>query len=373
MSITITEVKTKKQLKQFIKFPFSLYEGNQYWVPPLIADDLKTFNSKINPAYDFCESQLFLASRNGELCGRVAVIINHRYNEKVNKKMLRFGWIDFIDDYEVSKALIDIVEKIALERKMEFVEGPLGFTDFDPEGMLIEGFNELSTISGLYNHPYYKDHIEKLGYAKEVDWVEFEMFPPNPPLEKVKRISEISLQRYNLRFLKVKNKKELIPYVPQIFGVLNEAFSELHGFVSLTDKQIQYFTKQYFGFINPKFIPVVLDSEGKVAAFGITMPSLSRAFQKAKGKLFPFGFIHILKTLKKPELLDLLLIGIRGDMRDKGLNAILMNAINEVCNEYGITNVESNYELEDNLKVQNQWKIYERRQHKRRRSYRKYI
>lgn len=373
MGIEILEVKSKSDIKNFVKFPFKVYKDCPQWVPPLISADIKNFNPKINPAFEFCETKLFLAKNENGICGRVAAIINKRYNESKNKNIMRFGWIDFFDDIKISTALINAVETWAIEKKMDCIEGPMGFSDLDPEGMLVEGFNELCTISGIYNHPYYSEHMIKLGYEKEIDWVEYEMVPPNPPNEKVTKISQIILERYNLRFYRPKTKKEIIPYASEIFDVLNDAFKDLHGFISLTEKQKEFYKDMYFGFIEPEYVPLIIDENNRVAGFGITMPSMSLAMQKAKGRLFPFGFIHLLKAMKNPDVLDLYLVGVRSDMRDKGLIAVMMTEVNNVCIKKGIKKVESNYELEDNTRVQNQWKYYTRRQHKRRRCFIKYL
>ncbi len=373
MSLVIQEIKTKSEKKLFLTFPNRIYNDNPYWIPPLIFDELKNLDSNLNPAFEFCEVKFWMVFKDGKPMGRIAGIINNEYNKLNNTKIVRFGWMDFFEDIEICKMLINAVEAWGRSKGMKFIQGPLGLTDFDPEGMLVEGFDQLGTMPSIYNHPYYPKFIENLGFQKEADWVEYLLFPPNPPNEKVQRISEVVLKRYNLKILKLKKNKDLLAYTNQLFDVLNEAFDGLYGFVPLNQKQKDYVTKQYLGFANPEFIPIVLDANNKVAAFAITFPSFSEALQKSKGKLFPFGWWYLLKALKKPKRLDLYLIGVRNDMRDKGLNAILMNEINKVCNKYGINQVESNYELEDNFKVQTQWKFYEKQMHKRRRSYIKEI
>ena len=369
MPITIKEVNTPRELGHFIKFPYLLYKGNPYWVPPMLLDEKKVLNKKKNPAFEFCDVKLWLAYKNGKIAGRIAGIINRRYIETWKNNYARFSYLDFIDDTDVSKALFDAAEKWALENKIEKIHGPLGFTDFDPEGMLVEGFEELGTFGAIYNFPYYVKHIEKYGYKKDVDWIEFQVKPPEQLLEKVDRIAAIVSKKYGLKILQVKKAKELLPYGKEIFNLINRAYKDLFGFVQLTDKQIELYIKEYFGFIRPEFVPVVLDSRNKIVAFGITMPSLSRALQKNRGRMFPFGFISMLKAMKNNNMADLYLVAVDPQMQDKGVNAILINETNKIFIKNKITLVETNRELETNLKVQAQWKEMNARQHKRRRCY----
>ncbi|MFA7228091.1 MAG: hypothetical protein WC061_03565 [Melioribacteraceae bacterium] len=375
MSITIREVKSKSDLKKFIQFPFSIYEGNDCWVPPLIFDELKTLGKDKNPAFDFCEAEYWLAYNEGKIVGRIAGIINHKYNEKWKQKSARFGWIDFIDDPEVSKSLIDKVSSWAKTKGMNKIHGPLGFTDLDGEGMLIEGFNELSTFGSIYNHPYYPVHLEKLGFEKEADWIEFSVdFDPNVAgPEKVSRIAEAVAQRNNLHLLKVKKAKEMLPFARDIFYLINEAYKDLFGFVELTDRQIDVYVKAYFGFIKPDYVPIVLDKDNKVVAFGITMPSLYVAVQKSRGKLFPFGLLQILKAMKNNTDVDLYLTAVKPEYQNKGVNAIIINEVNNVFVRNKIKKVETNRELEENSKIQAQWRFFRNRQHKRRRCFKRSI
>jgi hypothetical protein len=375
MSVILKEVESKGDLKKFIMFPFSLYKENKCWVPPLIFDEIKTLSKEKNPAFDFCDAKYWLAYINGEIVGRIAGIINHKYNEKWNQKSVRFGWIDFIDDPEVSKSLIIQVVNWAKESGMEKIHGPLGFTDLDGEGMLIEGFNELSTFGSIYNHPYYPNHIEKLGFVKDADWIEFSVdFDPNVAgPEKVSRIADAVAQRNQLHILRVKKAKEMLPYAREIFYLINDAYKDLFGFVELTDRQIDMYVKTYFGFIKPDYVPIILDRNNKVVAFGITMPSLSRAVQKSKGKLFPFGFIHILKAMKNNPNVDLYLTAVKPELQNKGVNAMLINEVNTVFVRNKIKKVETNRELEENSKIQAQWRFFQNRLHKRRRCYKKPI
>jgi ribosomal protein S18 acetylase RimI-like enzyme len=369
VGVFIKEVENKKELKKFILFPFSLYGKNKYWVPPLIYDEMNTLNKSKNPAFEFCDAKYWLAYKDGNIVGRIAGIINNRYIENWHKKYVRFGWVDFINDEEVSVALISVLEQWARENKMEAIHGPLGFTDFDPEGLLVEGFEELGTLGAIYNYPYYIEHIEKRGYKKDIDWIEFKIKPPEQVPVKVNRIAEIVLNKYKLKILKVKKAKELLPYGREIFEVINCTFKDLYGFVQLSEKQIDLYIKQYFGFIRPDYVPVVLDDKGRVAAFGITMPSLSIALQKARGKLFPIGFIRLIKAVKKNDFVDLYLVGVRPDFQDKGVNAILINEMAKVFINNKVKFVETNRELETNYKVQGQWKGLNGTQHKRRRCY----
>ncbi len=371
MSLTLTEVLSKKDLKNFISFPYSLYKGNKFWVPPLRFDELHTLSKSVNPAFDFCEAKYWMIFNENKMVGRVAGIINNKYNEKFNKKDARFGWIDFIDDSKVSSLLLSTVEKWAIEKGMDRLHGPLGFTDMDGEGMLIEGFNEVSTLGSIYNYPYYRNQIEKLGYQKDIDWIEFSVKILRNTPEKIARIADIALQRNKLHIPVFKKSKEMLPYARDIFYLINETYKDLYGFVELTDRQIDFYVKQYFSFIRTEYVPIVLDEHNKLAAFGITMPSLTKALQKINGKVFPFGFISILWEMRKSRTLDLYLTAVRTDLQNKGVNAVLIDQINKVCIKNKISFVETNRELETNEKIQSQWKLYDARQHKRRRCYTK--
>jgi hypothetical protein len=372
MNLILKEISTNKELKSFVNFAYELYDSNKYWVPPLKKEELFSLRKDQNPAFDFCEAKYWLAYDNNKIVGRIAGIINQKFNDKFNKKIMRFGWIDFVDNDIVSAKLLSAVEEWAKEKGMNEIHGPLGFTDMDFEGTLIEGFEEVSTLGAIYNYPYYPKLIEKEGYTKETDWVEFEVKMDNKPIpEKIQRITEIALKRNKLHILKVKKSKELLPYARELFYLINKSYKDLYGFVELSDKQIDMYVKQYFGFIKPEYLPIVLNEQNEMVAFGITMPSLSSAFQKCKGKLFPFGFIHVLKAMKNNPGLDLYLTAVRPDMQDKGVNAIIISEINKTINKNNIKFVETNRELEDNSKVQAQWRFFEHRQHKRRRCYKK--
>lgn len=370
MPLVIKEVVTKKELKQFIEFPFSLYKKHPYWIPPLLMDEYETLRADKNPAFEYCRAKYWLAFKDGKPAGRIAGIISQRYIEKWGNKYARFGWVDFVDDAEVVKALFATVEKWAREQGMEGIHGPLGFTDMDHEGMLVDGFNELGTLAAIYNHPYYPKQLEALGYAKDVDWVEFEVKVPDQIPEKADRIARIVMQKSGVRVLEAKKAKDLLPYAHQMFEVLNSAFAPIYAFVPLNEKQISMYIKQYFSFILPDYTKILLDSSNKVAGFVIGMPSLSRALQRSRGRLFPFGFIHILRAIsKKNKQIDLYLGAIRPDLQGKGADALLMTEMCRSAMKNGVVSAETNIELEENVKVQSHWKYFESRQHKRRRCY----
>ena len=373
MVVQIKEVTTLKELKSFINYPSILYRDNPNWVPTFMFDELNTLRPDKNPAFEYCEAKYWLAFLDGRIAGRVAAILNLRHIEKWGQRYMRFGWIDFINDPNISEALMKTVESWAKETGMSAVHGPLGFTDLDKEGMLVDGFNELATMATIYNHPYYPKHMENLGYIKDTDWVEYELTVPPEPNETIARIADISMRRNKLHLLELRNKKELMHYARELFQLQDEEYKHLYGTVSMTQKQIDAYINQYFGFVTPDFVPMVMDQNNRMVAFGVVLPSLSRALQKSKGQLFPFGFIHVLRALKKNDRADLYLVAVRSEYQGKGVNAILMNKIHELFNKLGISKVESNPELETNQDVQGQWKHYERRQHKRRRIFIKHF
>ena len=371
MSVLIKEVVSKKDLKNFIKFPHTLYKDTPYWVPPLHIDEMTILGKESNPAFDFCEARYWLAYKENEIVGRIAGIINKRAIGIWGRKHARFGWIDFIDDRDVSAALFSIVEQWAREKGMVGIDGPMGFTDFDKEGMLIEGFNEMGTMPTIYNHAYYPSHLENLNYKKEVDWLEFQFHFKGAVQEKMQRMADIVLKRYNLKVHKFRKAKEILPFANEIFTLLNESYNDLFGFVPLSEKLIKYYTKQYFSFIRPDFLHMVLDKGKKVAAVVITMPSLSKALRKANGRILPFGFMHILKSIKKNETADLYLIAVRKELQGKGVNAVLMNEVDKVFVRNNIMTADAAPQLETNERVIAQWEHYEHRQHKRRRCFTK--
>lgn len=377
MAISIKKVESKKELKKFIRFNYELYKGNAYKVPELYEDMVETLTPGKNPALEFCDYICYLAMDGDKILGRVVAIINNRANERWNEKVVRFGWIDFVDDTEVSKALIEAVENFGKEKGMTEIQGPLGFTDMDPEGMLIEGFDQLGTMATLYNYPYYPEHLAKLGLEKATDWVEFKINIPHEIPEKMKRVGEIVQKKFGLRTVKVHSKKEIYEknYGQRIFELINEGYKNLFGFVALTQAQIDKYVDTYLGLLNLDMISLVETEEGELVGVGITMGSLSVALQKAKGKLFPFGWYHLLKALKwkEPEGMDLLLVAVKPEYLNKGANSLLFLDMIPVAMKKGYKWAETNPELENNDAVQKQWAYFDTVQHKRRRCFKKEI
>lgn len=373
MSVEIKKVTTKSDLKRFIRFNYEFYKNNPYSVPDLYDDMVNTFSPKKNAAFEFCEADYFLALRDGNIVGRVAAIINKRANETWKKQTVRFGWIDFIDDMEVSTALINTVKAWGKERGMTEIEGPLGFTDMDAEGMLVEGFDQLSTMATIYNYPYYPVHMEKLGLVKSSDWVEMKIYVPDQIPEKHLRISRIISQKYNLHVRKIKSKKEIreTGIAHEIFRLINESYAPLFGFSKMSERQIDQYVNMYVPVLDLRMVSIVENEQNEIVAVGISMASLSRALQKAKGKLLPFGWFYLLKALflKRPKVLDLLLVAVRPDYQGKGVNALLFTDLIPVYKQLGFEYAESNPELELNDKVQNQWQYFKTEQHKRRRCF----
>ncbi len=373
MSVEIRKVTTKKELKKFIRFNYELYKGNPYSVPDLYEDIRDTFSKEKNAALEFCEAEYFLAYREGKIVGRVAAIINKRANEAWNQKIVRFGWIDFIDDLEVSTALIDTVKQWGRERGMTEIQGPLGFTDMDAEGMLVEGFDQISTMATIYNYDYYPRHIEQMGMEKAADWVEMKLYVPDAIPEKHQRIAKIVCEKYGLHIVKLNSKKKIREsgIAHEIFRLINEAFKPLFGYSEMTEKQIDQYVKTYLPILDLRMVTLVQNDKDELVAVGISMASLSVALQKAKGKLFPFGWWHLAKALfwKRPDNLDLLLVAVRPDYQKKGANALLFTDLIPVYQKMGFRYAESNPELESNANVQNQWQYFETEVHKRRRCY----
>ena len=371
--IEIKEVKSKSDLNRFIAFPNKLYKGNKYRVPQLHAFEKSALSPKKNPAFDFCEAKYWLAYKEGKIAGRIAGIISHKSNEIWKEKYVRFGWIDFIDDYDVSTALIKTVEDWAKLLNMEAVHGPLGFSDLDLEGMLVEGFNEIGTQAVIYNYPYYPEHMEKHGYKKDTDWVQFEVKIPEKVPEKIQRISELVQKKYNLRLLKLKKSKDVLPYAKSLFEIINESYINLYGFVPLTEKQIAYYTKQYFSMVNTNYIGLVVDEDNKLVGFGLSFLSLSKALMKANGNLFPFGFIPILKAMKNNDTIDLLLHAVKPKYFNKGVPAIFYANMTQACINEGVKTAITSHILEDNKPSIQMFNPYETRQHLRRRIYIKHL
>lgn len=374
MAVEIRPVEpVKKELKKFVKFGIDHYKGNPYFVPPLRQDDVNTLRPDKNPAFDFCEAQSFMAYRDGKPVGRITGIINNVVNERTGEKTLRFGFVEFIDDAEVSDALFDAVEAWGREKGMTKIVGPMGFSDMDHEGMLVEGFDEIGTMATIYNYPYYPKHLERRGMAKDVDWVEFLMTVPDAIPEKYQRIADIVKKKYNLRNLKITSRKWIKDnYGKALFDLINEAYDGLYGYSPLTPKQIDHYIDLYLGILRLDDISVVVDAEDKLVAVGISIASFSRALQKAKGKILPFGWWHLLKPLRgKVDTVDLLLVAVKPEYQSKGVNALLFADLIPRYIKNGYKYAESNLELEGNEAVQKQWEYFERRQHRRRRSYTK--
>ena len=371
MAVFVKEISGKKELKKFIQFSIELYKGSSCFVPPLIDEEVCTLSPKTNPAFDFCEAVYYMAYRDDKPVGRIAGIINHQVNEKNGEKHARFGFVDFIDDPEVSQALFEAVEQWARSKGMTAIQGPLGFTDMDPEGMLIEGFDQIGTMATIYNYPYYPEHMTRLGYQKEIDWVEFKIYIPDAIPEKHQRISDIVQKKYNLKVLKFTKTKALIQgYGQKIFELVNHAYADLYGYSALTQRQMDYYIKMYISMLRLDNVTLIADPDNELVGVGIAVPSMARALQKSKGKLFPTGFYHLLKALKgQNDVVDLLLVAVRPDYQNKGVNALLFSDLIPVFIRNGYKYAESNPELEINGKVQSQWQYFDYEQHKRRRAF----
>ena len=380
-AIEIKKVESRRDLCKFIDFHNELYKGNPYHVPNLYFDEMNTFRKDKNAAFDFCEAEYFMAYRDGKVVGRVAAIINHSANKKWERESVRFGWIDFVDDIEVSKALLKAVEDYGKSKGMKEIVGPLGFTDMDPEGMLLYGYDQLGTQATAYNYPYYPEHMDRMGgWEKDNDYVEYKLYVPEEMPEKYATIAKMIQKRYNLQVKKLK-RNEIYGengYGRKIFQVVNETFKDLYGYSKLTDRQIEQYVKMYLPMADLDLITIIEDwntPDHKVVGVGISIPSLARALQKCGGKLFPFGWWHILRALKfhKTEVVDLLLIGVLPEYRQKGANALLFYDLIPHYQRLGIKWGETHVEMETNMKVQGQWQYLNREIHKRRRCYKKDI
>ncbi len=374
MNITVKKVRNRRDLRKFVHFPNELYKDNPYYVPQIESMDRDTLTPSKNHAFEVCEGQYWLAFDEKDcVVGRVAAIINRRYNEKVGEKICRFGWIDFIDDNGVSEALMHAVEGYAKEKGMDIVSGPTGFLEFDAAGVLVEGFDQLPTAYGKYNAPYYEKHLLALGYMKEIDFVEFRIIVPDVIPERYARMAKMVAEKYNLHQAPLSERNDIDPYLDGVFKCLNAAYSNLHGFSELTPGQCEDLKKQFLTNINVDYISIVLDSDNTVVGFGVALPSLSKAMQKAKGSLFPFGFVHLLKALKHNDTIDLLLIAINEQYQSKGVNAMIFDKFAQGITKNGIKYIESTRELEDNTEVQNLWHPFDHYIHKRARVYIKNI
>lgn len=369
MSVLIKTVTTRKELKTFVRFANKLYKGNKYYVPSMPFDDLNTLDKDKNGAFDFCEAEYYLAYKNGVLVGRVAAIVNHKANESWKVKQVRFGWFDFIDDMEVSAALLDAVIAFGKERGMTQIVGPLGFTDFDPEGMLVEGFDRVSTMALIYNHPYYPEHMKKLGYYKETGWLEYRITIPEEVPERHRRLAELVRERNNLTLRKLTRRQiRKENYGVKLFNLINDTYCKLYGYSLLSDRQIEQYVDMYLSLVDPRMLNFVEDENGDLIAAAITIPSLAEALQKCNGEIFPFGWWYLLKNMfiKKPDTLDLLLIGVRPDYQNKGVPTLVICDLIETFNKLGFRYAESNANLETNTAIQALWGPFEKEQHKKR-------
>lgn len=374
MPITIQPVTIKKEMKQFICFNYDLYKDSPYAVPELYADVRDTLDPTKNAAFEFCEAQPFIALKDGKVAGRIVAIINHKANAAWEKKVVRFGWVDFIDDAEVADALFATVEQWGKSRGMTEVQGPLGFTDFDPEGMLIEGFDRIGTMATIYNYPYYPKHMERMGYEKDADWVEYLLTAPTELPEKHARITRIVKEKFGLRVVKYTSHKKLAQERGvAIFEMLNEAYAHLYGYSALSEKQIQQYIKAYLPLLDLRLVPLIVDKDDNLVGFAVLLPSLAKAFQKARGYMFPFGWWHLLKALKwnDTQTSEMLLVAVKPEYQGRGAVALLFADIIPIHYELGFRYSESNPELEVNTKIQSQWDYFERENHKRRRAYKK--
>ncbi|MFV8354733.1 GTP cyclohydrolase [Flavobacterium sp. XS1P32] len=364
--ITIKEAVTKSELTDYIKFPFTLYKNNKYWVPPIIADELETFDKTKNPAFENAEAYFYIAYKNNEIVGRIAAIINWGEVNDQKKRKTRFGWFDVIDDIEVTKALLEKVYELGRKNNLDHVEGPMGFSNLDKVGVLTEGFEEIGTMITWYNHPYYARHFEQLGFNVEKEYLESKFPFENVKLEFFEKANDLVKRRYQLNPLNFKTTKEVMPHVDKMFDLFNKSYASLSSFVAITDTQKEYFKKKYISFINPEFIKFVEDKDHNIVAFSIVMPDFAQALQKSKGKLFPFGFLHLLKAKRQSKNVLFYLIGVLPEYQNKAVTAVLFKECYETFKDKGILNCYRTPELANNLAIQNLWKHFDPVVHKRR-------
>lgn len=367
--ITIQEVTTKKGMKRFVKFPFEIYKGNPYWVPPIIKGELESLNKDKNPAFEHANARFFIALKNEKIVGRIAAIINHYEVEKQSIKKMRFGWYDVIDDIKVSKALLDKVQEIGRQNQLEYVEGPVGFSNLDKVGVLTEGFDHIGTMITWYSQPYYKDHLEQLGFVKEKEYLENKFHIKNVDRAYYAKISRIIKHRFKLKSVNYTKTDEIMPHVDEMFALFSKTYSKLASFVPISDNQIKYFKEKYISFVNPEFIKFVFDENDKMIAFAIIMPSFAKALQKTKGKLFPFGIFHLLKARKNPKVVTSYLIGVAEEYQNKGVTGIIFDAYLTSFAEFGVETMMRTPELEENTAIHQIWKNFKQVTHKRRRTY----
>lgn len=374
--IEIVEVKKKRQLRAFVDFPNKLYRETPEFVPATYADDMGDWNRKKNPAFDYCDAKAFLAYKDKKLVGRIGAIYSRASNEKWNKNRLRFTQLDFIDDPEVSSALFGKVEEWAKELGCSEVHGPLGFCDLDREGMLIEGFDRRSLFYTYYNHPYYIDHLEKLGYIKDVDWIETRIKVPendNPRIVMMHKLGERALKRYNLKVVKLPSYFKYAPYIEKLFRLVNVTYADLYGTVDLNERQIKKYARKFAPLVSPKLQCLVEDEKGDLVGFAVACPSIERVLQKSRGRIFPFAWIGILRAFKKNDQMNMLLMAVRPDYSGTGLNALMLTKVLDGCHELGIKYAETGPMLEENTQIRSQWEMLDKEDHKRRRCWKKEI
>lgn len=366
MSVEIKEVLTRRELNSFVSFPHSLYKKCPYWIPSLIKDELITLNRQKNPAFDNCEAKLWLAYRDNQIVGRIAGIINNDYLRKWKNAFARFGWFDFIDDQEVSGALLHVVEEWAAKNGMKAVHGPLGFTDFDPEGLLLEGFDKPGVMTTIYNFPYYPEHLSTNNYRPDVVWIEFEVDVPQTVPERVQRMADVCRERYGLHALHVRYAGDLLPYARDVFHLVNKTYSHLYGVVDLRERQIDFYLDQFFTFIDPDFCSIIVDQKDKVVAFAIAMPSLSDALKKSGGRIFPFGWFHFYRAFRKNHVADLYLIAVHPALRKKGVTGLIIEDLVHKFRRRNITTAYTHPILEQNGAMVNFWKQFRRTEFRKR-------
>lgn len=370
--IIIREVKSKRELYRFVKFGIDLYKDNPYYCPPILFDEMNTFSPKGNPALAVCDHVIYVAYRDNKIVGRIVGLVNHRANKAWGVKKCRFGWFDFVDDYEVFEALLDAVAEWGRAKGMECLNGPVGFTDFDHQGLLIEGFDYNSPMASLYTHSYYVSHYERYGLRKEADWIEYQITPPTQAPERMRRVAQLVEKRYGLHTVKVKSVRELRNrYGYSYFDVLDEAYQKLYNYQPMTPDQKRYYCKMYFPLLNFDFVTMVANEADEIVAVGLGMPSLSDALRTCRGRLFPMGWYHIIKALRSKRItdFDLLLIAVRPDYQDKGVTALIFNEMTPYFKKYGIERVETTSILETNHKSLANFAEFEHIQHKRRRAF----
>ncbi|HLV15495.1 MAG TPA: hypothetical protein VKY41_09960 [Xanthomarina sp.] len=369
--ITLKEVKNKKELKQFVTFPFQLYKNSKYWVPPIISDEIATLSSDKNPAFLHADAHFFLAYKNGEIVGRVAAILNWTEINTQHVKKMRFGWFDTIDDISVSKALLDKVTEIGKSNNLDFVEGPVGFSNLDKNGALTFGFDHIGTMATWYNHPYYITHFEELGYLPEKEYIESKFPFGTIPVDRFTRVNEIITKRFKLRPSKFTKTKEIVPHIDSMFELFNKSYAKLSTFVPVSDEQKEYFKEKFINFINPEYIKFVFDENDNMVAFSIVLPSFSEALQEVNGKLFPFGFLKLLKAKKNSKTVLFYLIGVEPHYQNKGVTAIIFNEFYSTFKKNKIETCIRLPELVDNLASQQIWKDFDCEIIKRRKTFRK--